>query len=232
MASRTVRCGFIDPRRPEVDVALPSTVRRVGGASAFGVLLLGRLEVELNDSAAKVLPEVFAAAGAEPEDQITLRGGQRVDLGRIGGRDGAGLCFGVHVGQRRLLGTVPAGVGVGALAGWLADLHVTAVRTGLKLHPRRVAWAPGRPPHTTLVLVLASGGRLLADVRPAHRAARRPTGLAVTGGRLGRVTPPGRAPYLTLDAPHHVVHLLPPTADALDEVAAVGAGLVLAQVGS
>jgi hypothetical protein len=45
----------------------------------------------------------------------------------------------------------------------------------------------------------------------------------VAGGRLSRVTPPDRPAYLTLDAPDHVVHVLPPTADHLDEVAELGA---------
>lgn len=230
MASRSVRCGFLDPRQRAVDVTLPADVRRVAARSGFGVVMLGRVEVELNDSAAAVLPEAFATAGAEPEDRLTLRTGLGVDVGRIGGRSGRGLCFGVHVGERRLLGTVPPGITVAALAGWLADLHVTSAAGTLHVRPRHAAWATGRAPHVVLVLVLRSGARLLADVRPAYRPARGTAGLAVAGGLLGRVTPPDRLPYLTLDAPGHVVHLLPSGPDGLDEVAAVGAGLTVEPV--
>ena len=150
--------------------------------------------------------------------------------GRVGGRDGTGFCFAVHVGRRRLLGAVPSGVRLTSLALWLDDLRVSPARTGLQVHPLRTHWAPGREPHAALVLVLRSGARLLVDVRPAHRPPRWGPGLAVAGGRLGRVAPTGRAEYLTLDAPAHVVHLLPPTTEHLDEVAAVGSALTVTSV--
>jgi hypothetical protein len=230
MAHRSVRCTFLDPGVPDVEVALPASVTRAAGHSSFGVLLLGRIEVELNDSAAAVLPDFFAGGDAEPEDQLTLRGGLRVDVGRVGGREGTGFCFGVHVGRRRLLGAVPPGVRLALLTAWLADLRIYPTRSGIQVHPLRTHWAPGRPPHAALVLVLRSGARLLADVRPAHRPPRWDAGVAVPGGRLARVAPAGRAEYLTLDAPGHVVHLLPPTTDHLDEVAAVGSGLTVTAV--
>jgi len=230
MVHRSVRCTFLDPAVHDVEVGLPATVQRAGGHSSFGVLLLGRVEVELNDSAADVLPDFFAAGGAEPEDELALRDGHRVDVGRIGGRDGTGYCFGVHVGRRRLLGAVPPGVRLASLAAWLADLRISSAGSGLQVHPLRNHWAPGREVHAALVVVLRSGGRLLLDVRPAHQPPRWGAGLAVAGGRLGRVAPAGRAEYLTLDAPGHVVHLLPPTADHLDEVAAVGSALTVQAV--
>ena len=49
----------------------------------------------------------------------------------------------------------------------------------------------------------------------------------MVGGRLSRVSPAGRPDYLTLDAPSHVVHVLPPTDDDLDEVAELGATLTV-----
>jgi hypothetical protein len=227
MATRSVRCSFLDPRLPAVEVALPSTVARTGGLSSFGVVRFGTVELELNDSHRSYLPEFFGVAGAHVEDAITLHGGRAVRLGRVGARNGTGHCFALEAGERRLLGATPPGTPVATLAAWLADLHVTATAHGLALHPRgRARWAPGRAPHVVLVVVLRSGQRVLLDVRPTYRKARSAAvGLAVGGGRLSRVTPPERPPYLTLDAPDHVVHLLTASSDGLDEVAGLGARL-------
>ena len=49
----------------------------------------------------------------------------------------------------------------------------------------------------------------------------------MAGGRLSRVSPPDRAEYLTLDAPDHVVHVITPAADDLDEVADLGTRLTV-----
>ena len=226
MTTRSVRCGFLDPRLPDAEVALPAGVQRVGGRSSFAVVSFGDVEVELNDSHRSFLPEFFATAGARVEDRLALRSGRHVLLGRVGGRAGTGHCFGLEAGDRRLLGATPPRVAAAALAGWLTRLRVTSTPGGLHLHPTVGQWSTTRPPHAVLVLVLGSGQRVLLDVRPAYRGPRaRVGGLAVAGGRLSRVRPPDRPAYLTLDAPGHVVHLLPPTADDLDEVADVAAHL-------
>ncbi len=228
MTSRSVRCGFLDPRLPEAQVALPSGVQRVGGRSSFAVVTFGDVEVELNDSHRSFLPEFFATAGARVEDHLTLRSGRRVLLGRVGGRNGTGHCFGLEAGDRRLLGATPPRIGETTLAGWLAGLKVTSTPGGLHVHPGGAHWSTTRPPHAVLVLVLGSGQRVLLDVRPAYRRARTTIGgLAVAGGRLSRVQPPERPAYLTLDAPDHVVHLLPAGSDGLDEVADVAANLAV-----
>jgi hypothetical protein len=74
---------------------------------------------------------------------------------------------------------------------------------------------------------------VLLDVRPAYtKAAATTVGLPVAGGRLSRVSPPGRPDYLTLDAPSHVVHVLAPTEDDLDEVAELGATLAVRALAS
>jgi hypothetical protein len=227
MASRSVRCGILDPGVPAVEVTLPSTVSRVTGTSSFGVVRCQNLELELNDSARAYLPDYFAAAGARVEDDVHLRDGHRVRLGRVGRRNGTGHCFAVEVGTRSLYGACAPQVSVATLTSWLNDLHVASTRSGLALHPRgHAAWAPGRPPHAVVVVTLTSGQQVLLDVRPARK---KPTakGLAVAGGTLSRVTPPGRPEYLTLDAPSHVVHVLPPTDHDLDEVAELGAGLTV-----
>jgi hypothetical protein len=222
MGLRSVRCGFLDPVMPDVEVSLPAVVRRVGAFSSFAVVTFGDVELELNDSSKDFVGEYFDAAGAVPEDQIVLGSGHAVTVGRVAG--GGGHCFAVHAGERCLLGTTPPKVSLTTLAGWLAGLQVTPRRTGLKVRPVRARWSQVRPPHAVLVLALRSGQRVLLDVRPAYRPSRKPAaGLAVAGGRLSRVTPPDRPAYLTLDAPDHVVHVLPPTADHLDEVAELGA---------
>lgn len=227
MAFRSVRCTFLDPRVPDVEVSLPSAVLRVGGSSSFGVVTFGDVDLELNDSHRGFLPEYFSTVGARIEDALHLRSGHTVRLGRVGGRDGAGSCFAVEVGTRRLLGTAPPSVSVHTLVTWLSDLRITAERGGLEVHPTKGRWSSARPPHVVLVLALRSGQRVLVDVRPAYRRSSPSAGLAVPGGRLSRVRPPDRAEYLTLDAPDHVVHVLPPTADRLDEVASVGAELTV-----
>ena len=170
MASRSVHCGFLDPRVPHVEVSLPSTVARVTGTSSFGVVRCQGLELELNDSAHAFLPDYFAAAGAHVEDDVHLRGGHRVRLGRIGRRNGTGHCFAAEVGGRSLYGATAPNVTVATLTGWLNDLHVAAAKTGLALHPKNHAsWAPGRAPHLVLVVTLTSGQQVLVDVRPAYK---------------------------------------------------------------
>jgi hypothetical protein len=234
MGSRAVRCAFLDPGLPHIEVTLPKTVHRVTGTSSFGVVRCQGLELELNDSAHAFLPDYFAAAGARVEDEVHLRHGHGVRLGRIDGRNGTGYCFAVEAGSRSLFGTSAPSVGLGTLTTWLTDLHVTATRVGLAVRPERSAtWAPGRAPHTVLVVTLTSGQQVLLDVRPAYKkAGTNVGGLAVAGGRLSRVSPPGQPEYLTLDAPSHVVHVLAPTEHDLDEVAELGAGLTVRALAS
>jgi hypothetical protein len=234
MATRSVRCGFLDPRLPDAEVALPADVVKVGGRSSFAVVTFGDVELELNDSHRAFAPEFFATAGARVEDHLTLRSRHHVQIGRVGGRNGTGHCFAVEVGDRRLLGGSPPAVAVSTLLGWLADLTITPSRGGLHVQPHPGGWSASRAPHAVLVLALRSGQRVLLDVRPAYRKARTTTakGLAVAGGRLSRVAPPEQPPYLTLDAPDHVVHLLTPTSDHLDEVADLGARLAVRALAS
>src|SRR3954471_16050404 len=104
MSPRSVRCAFLDPRVPDVEVALPATVHRITGTSSFGVVRCQGLELELNDSAHAFLPDYFAAAGARVEDEVHLRHGHGGRLGRIDGRDGTGHCFAVEAGSRSLFG--------------------------------------------------------------------------------------------------------------------------------
>src|SRR3954471_2518656 len=232
MSPRSVRCAFLDPRVPDVEVALPATVHRITGTSSFGVVRCQGLELELNDSAHTFLPDYFAAAGAHVEDDVHLRGGHRVRLGRIGRRHGTGHCFAVEVGTRSLYGASAPGVGVSTLTSCLKDLHVASTKAGLKIHPKgHASWAPGRAPHVVLVVTLTSGQQVLLDVRPAYKKPAA-AGLTVAGGRLSRVSTPGRADYLTLDAPGHVVHVLAPTEDDLDEVAELGATLAVGPTAS
>src|SRR3954451_21935386 len=227
MSPRSVRCAFLDPRVPDAEVALPATVHRVTGTSSFAVVRCQGLELELNHSAHAFLPDYFAAAGAHVEDDVHLRAGQRVRLRRIGGRNGRGHCFAVEVAARSLYGASAPGVGVATLTSWLNDLHLTSTKAGLKVHPKgRAGWAPGRGAPVVLVVALTSGQQVLLDVRPAYKKPVA-TGLAVAGGRLSRVSTPGRADYLTLDAPSHVVHVLAPTAGDLDEIAELGATLAV-----
>jgi len=227
MASRSVRCTFLDASVPDVEVSLPATVLRPAGISSFAVVTFGRVDLELNDSHRDFLAEYFATVGAREEDEIHLRSGRTVRLGRVGGRHGSGHCFAIEAGARRLLGTSPPTVALRTLASWLSDLHVTSTQNGLKINPTAGRMSAARPPHVVLDMVLRSGQRVLVDVRPAHRKTAATVGLAVAGGRLSRISPPDRAEYLTLDAWDHVVHVLPPTADDLDEVADLGSRLIV-----
>src|SRR3954462_5659578 len=119
MSPRSVRCAFLDPRVPDVEVALPATVHRITGTSSFGVVRCQGLELELNDSAHDFLPDYFSAAGARVEDTVHLRDGHAVSLGRVGRRGGTGHCFAVEVGARSLYGVTAPAVSVVTLTGWL-----------------------------------------------------------------------------------------------------------------
>ena len=164
MALPGVPCAFLDPRVPDVEVSLPSTVRRAGGSSSFGVVTFGGVDLELNDSHRDFLPNYFATTGAGIEDELQLRSGHTVRLGRVGGRDATGHCFAVEAGSRRLLGTAPPKVSPHTLARWLNNLHITSTRSGPKVPPAAGRWSEGRPPHAV---------RAPHALRPA-RARRRP----------------------------------------------------------
>jgi len=231
VAAISKRCAFIRPDLLDVEVSLPGVATRSGACSSFGVLKFGMLEVELNDSNVELLPEHFTAGSAAPEDEITLRTGLAVVVGRIDGRDGRGHCFGVKVGARCLLGSVPATMPLDVLAAWLSDLHITSKESGLTVRPHRATWSAARTANVVVAVRLRSGRSTLLDIRPAFRGiARSRAGVPVKGGLLSRQAPANRPEHLVLNAAAYVVYILPSSNESLDEVAELGAGVTVRSV--
>jgi hypothetical protein len=236
MAVASQRYTFLSPDVPDFELLSPSAFNMPGAGSSFGVLQFGDLEVELNGSDAELLPEHFAAGSAAPEDEITLSSGWPVIIGRIDGSSAHGHCFGIKVGSRCLLGSVPQKISLDSLISWLCDLTISSSDDGLTVRPNRAKWSPTRTPHVVFPVRLAAGSSALVDVRPAFRdVARAQAGLAVNGGFLSRqgggsTSQQGRPndhEYLVLNAPQHVVYLLSPSVEAFDEVAELGSSIAV-----
>jgi hypothetical protein len=228
VAAISKRYAFISPDLPDVEVSLPSVATGSGVSSSFGVLTFGDLEVELNGSRAELLPEYFTAGSASPEDEITLSSGLPVVVGRIEGRDGRGHCFGVRLGARCLLGSVPGTMPLDALAAWLSDLRITSNDFGLTVAPTRAKWSAGRTPKVVVAVELCSGQSTLLDIRPAFRGlAQSRAGVPVQGGVLSRQGEAGQSEYLVLNAAEHVVYVLASSGEDLDEVAELGSGVTV-----
>ncbi|HEX8627820.1 MAG TPA: hypothetical protein VF755_06590 [Catenuloplanes sp.] len=228
MAAISGRYAFMKPDLHDVEVALPNVATGPGVGSSFGVLKFGNLEVELNDSSLDLLPEHFTAGSAAPEDEITLSNGLPVVVGRIDGRAGQGHCFGIKVGARCLLGSVPATVPLDTLASWLSDLHITSTDAGLTVTPTKATWSTERTANVVVGVTLRSGRSSLLDIRPAFRGlAPARAGVPVKGGFLSRQGQADRSEHLVLNATDHVVYILTPSAEALDEIAELGSGVIV-----
>jgi len=231
MAAISKRYAFLRPDQPDVDVSLPSVATGPAVGSSFGVLRFGDLEVELNDSNVELLPEHFAAGSAVQEDEITLRTGWQVVVGRIDGRAGRGHCFGIKVGARCLLGSVPETMPLETLAAWLSDLHITPTDSGLKVKPGKAKWSAGRTANLVVAVRLRSGQSSLLDIRPAlRRHGRSRAGVRVKGGLLSRQGQANHPEYLVLDAAEHVVYIIASSNEALDEIAELAAGVTVRNV--
>jgi hypothetical protein len=225
------RYAFISPDLQDVEVSFPSVAAVPGVGSSFGVLKFGSLEVELNDSDLELLPEHFIAGSAVQEDEITLGTGLPVVVGRIDGSTGGGYCFGVKVGARCLLGSVPQTMTLDGLAAWLSDLHVTSTDAGLTVTPTKATWSSERTPNVVVAVTLRSGRSSLFDIRPAFKGLTPSrAGVAVQGGFLSRHGQENQSQYLVLNAAEHVVYLLTYSREALDEVAELGSGVTVRSV--
>jgi hypothetical protein len=228
MAAISKRYAFIRPDLPDVEVSLPSVVTGPGTVSSFGVMKFGSIEVEFNDSSVELLPEYFTAGSAVQEGEITLGTGLPVVVGRIDGRAGRGRCFGIKVGARCLLGSVPETITLDALAGWLSDLHITSSDAGLTVRATRATWSAERPANVVVAVRLRSGQSSLLDIRSAfRRLTTSQAGVAVQGGFLSRQGQTGQPEYLVLNAAEHVVYIIPPSTEALDEVAELASGVTV-----
>jgi len=228
MAAISGRYAFLKPDLRDVEVSLPDVAAGPGVCSSFGVLMFGDLEVELNDSAMAMIPEFFEAGSATEIGEITLDTGWPVVIGRIDASSGGGHCFAIKVGERCLLGSVPATMPLDELARWLSDLRVTSTAAGLTVRPARARWSADRPANIVLGVTLRSGQSSLLDIRSAFRGFRPSrAGVAVRGGYLSRQGEAGPAEYLVLNAPEHVVYILAPSKRDLDEVAAFGSGVTV-----
>jgi hypothetical protein len=226
MAVITRRYAFIKPDLQDVEVSLPSVAAGPGVCSSFGVLKFGDLEVELNDSSLAMLPEFFEAGSAVQDGEITLSTGWQVAIGRIDASAGGGICFGIKVGTRCLLGSVPGTMSLDVLAGWLSDLHITSSDAGLTVRPTRATWSTDRPASIVLGVTLRSGQSSLLDIRSAFRGFKPSrAGVAVQGGFLSRQAQTDQSDYLVLNAVEHVVYILAPSGQNLDEVAELGSGV-------
>ena len=226
MAAISRRYAFIKPDLRDVEVSLPGVAAGPGVCSSFGVLKFGGLEVELNDSGIAMLPEFFEAGSAVQEDEITLSTGWPVVVGRIDAASGGGLCFGIKVGARCLLGSVPPTMSLEVLATWLADLRITSTDAGLTVRPARATWSADRPANIVLGVTLKSGQSSLLDIRAAYRGFKPSrAGVAVQGGFLSRQGRADQSDYLVLNAAEHVVYILAPSSRDLDEVAELGSGV-------
>jgi len=228
MVAISTRYAFLRPNLPDVEVSLPSVATGPGVCSSFGVLKFGDLEVELNDSSIKMLPEVYEAASAVADGEITLATGRQVAIGRIDEAVGGGICFGIKVGARCLFGSVPRTMSLETLATWLADLHVTSTGAGLTVRATKATWSAERPANIVVGVTLRSGQSSLLDIRSAFRGFKTAkAGVAVRGGYLSRQGRAEQSEYLVLNAPQHVVYILSPSGRDLDEVAEFGSGVTV-----
>jgi hypothetical protein len=228
MAAISKRYAFLRPDLPDVEVSLPNLASGPGVGSSFGVLKFGKLEVELNDSSVDLLPEYFTAGSAVQEGEFTLPTGLPVVVGRIDGSAARGHCFGVKVGKRCLLGSVPETMSLDTLAGWLSDLQITSNDAGLTVRPTRATWSDGRTPNVVVAVSLRSGRSSLLDIRPAFRGiAQSRAGIPVDGGFLSRQGEANQPQYLVLNAAEHVVYILAHCSAALDEATELGSGVTV-----
>jgi hypothetical protein len=228
MAAITKRYAFLKPDLADVEVSFPKVTAGAGVCSSFAVLKFGDIEVELNDSSAAMLPEFFEAGSAVPDGEITLATGWPVAIARIDTAAGGGICFGIKVGERVLLGSVPVTMSLEKLAGWLGDLQITATSAGLTVRPTRATWSPDRQANIVLGVTLLSGQSSLLDIRPAFKSIKPSrSGVAVDGGYLSRQGSADQQEYLVLSAADHVVYILSPSGRDLDEVAALGSSVTV-----
>jgi hypothetical protein len=231
MAAITKRYAFLKPDLADVEVSFPKVTAGAGVCSSFAVLKFGDLEVEVNDSGAAMLPEFFEAGSAIPDGEITLSTGWPVAIARIDAASGGGICFGIKVGDRVLLGSVPATTSLEKLAGWLSDLRITATDAGLTVRPTRATWSPDRQANIVLGVTLRSGQSSLLDIRPAFKSLKPArSGVAVDGGYLSRQGNPDQQQYLVLNSSDHVVYILSPSGRDRDEVAELGSGVTVRSV--
>ena len=228
MAAVTKRYAFLQPDLADVEVSFPKVTAGAGVCSSFAVLKFGDLEVELNDSSAAMLPEFFEAGSATPDGEITLSTGWPVAIARIDAAAGGGTCFGIKVGDRVLLGSVPASMSVEKLAGWLGDLQITSSEAGLTVRPTLATWSPDRQANIVLGVTLRSGQSSLIDIRPAFKSLKPSrSGVAVDGGYLSKQGGAEQQEYLVLNSSEHVVYILSPSGRDLDEVAELGSSVTV-----
>lgn len=174
------------------------------------VLSTGGVEIEVNAGAAESADFYVSSTGSTLTQELTLRSGQRLRTGSLGG--GTGTAFVVDVADEVVFGPAPPAMSVEALAALLSATAPEMTAEGVALTPRGdVTWSTYRT-HDLVVPVDVSGGqRYLLDVRRAFTLGERgpaPVGKRVAGGLLSR-SEEGEGRHVILEAPDHVAYGIP-----------------------
>lgn len=189
------------------------------------VLSTGGVEVEVNGGSPQSADFYVSSTGSTLTQELTLRSGQRLRVGALGG--GKGTAFVVDVdgdgdgdlGTEAVFGPAPPGVSLEALAALLSAAQPKMTPDGAALTPSgEVTWSTYRT-HDLVVPVEVTGGqRYLLDVRRAFslgRPGEGPVGKRVEGGLLSR-SEEEEGRHVILEAPDHVAYGIPLPGTDLD----------------
>lgn len=192
-------------------------------ASAVSVVETDGVELELTSGIPIVLEFFTSSTGTVLDHEVTLRGGETLRYGALGGDPQHGRAFALSVGEDRIFGSCATSLTVEELAAWLGRMTFRSTAQGPTATPGRgQAWAAARAHSVAQQVILGGSQGYLLDVRRAKRAAMAPQrsqGVAVRGGRLMRSPAADEHRHVILDTTDFVAYGLPFGATSLDEVA-------------
>ena len=192
-------------------------------ASAVSVVETDGVELELTSGTPAILDFFTSSTGSVLGHEVTLRGGETLRIGALGGDPQHGRAFALSVGEDAIFGSCAPGLAVEELAAWLGRMTFRSTAQGPTVTPGRgQAWAAARA-HAVAQQVILGGSRgYLLDVRRAEGAAMAPQrsqGVPVRGGRLMRSPAADEHRHVILDTSDFVAYGLPFDSTSLDEVA-------------
>ncbi len=179
----------------------------VGAAVRTSVLSVNGVEVEINGGDEATADFYVASTGSVLSGALTLRSGMQLRTGPLGG--GTGLVFVLDVGDHRLFGPVPPGLGLEGLSALLNDAGLEAGADGPIASPAGpVTWSSYRTHDVVLTAALPKGSYVL-DVRRAFvQGQGKAPGVEVSGGTLTR-SAPADSRHVVLEAHDFVVYGIP-----------------------
>lgn len=184
--------------------------RNLGPPVRTSVLLAGGVEVEVNAGTPEAADFFVSSTGSALAQSLTLRTGQTLRTGALGG--GTGLVFVVEVGTDAVFGPAPPALGLEALATLLSAAALSSGPDGPSFAPTgSVSWSPYRTHDVVLPVEVGSSQHYVLDVRRAFDlgpTGERVKGVPVTGGLLTRSDPDDNL-HVILEAPGHVAYGIP-----------------------